>query len=164
MQATFRSVGSGNNGAADTLHQMSLYAREAAVHPLTRQVAVSLATGTGTDAERQAARIRQWLERYVGFLRDPLPKEALHDPVWMIEQVGRFGRVEVDCDDVAMLGAALGMAIGLRARYVAIGRQQFEHVWVDLADPGRDEWYELDITRPYQDLPGEYPKLWVVEA
>lgn len=120
--------------------------------PLVRETAAAIVRGTGTDAELQAQRIRSWLERHVGFLRDPLDTEALHTPVALLTLLGANGYLEVDCDDVATLGAALGMAVGLRARFVLLGREGegYEHVWTELSDPRLDSWTELDITRPYQ--------------
>lgn len=130
---------------------MHRLARAASIHPLTREVAAALAEGTGTDGRRQAQRIRSWLRRHIAFLRDPATAELLHDPVSVLLELGRRPRFAADCDDVAMLGAALGLAIGLRARFVILGDAGgFAHVFTELTDPELEEWVELDITRPYQ--------------
>ena len=95
--------------------------------------------------------LRLWLERHIEFLRDPHGTELLQTPTRLLVLLGTQGYAAADCDDVAMLGAALGLSIGLRARFQLIGQgQQYEHVWTELSDPLRDDWQELDITRPYQ--------------
>jgi len=133
--------------------------------PLVRETAAAIARGTGVNAELQARRIRAWLTQHVGFLRDPYQTEALHTPEGMLTLLGARGWLEVDCDDVAILGAALGMAVGLRARFVLLGRDgQYEHVWTELADPNTDDWRELDITRPYQSDLSRYPLSLDVEV
>lgn len=144
---------------------MRAIVRDQYAEPLVRETAAAIARGTGTDSREQIERIRSWLQQHVGFLRDPLDVEALHTPTAMLALLGNRGYLDVDCDDVAMLGAALGMAIGLRARFVAIGRQGYEHVWADLSDPRRDLWRDLDITRPFQDFdPSRMPLYLPVEV
>jgi hypothetical protein len=139
--------------------------REEYALPLVRETAAAIARGTGTDAELQVRRLRAWLTRHVGFLRDPYQTEALHTPIGMLTLLGARGYLEVDCDDVAILGAALGMAIGLRARFILLGRDGgYEHVWAELADPNTDDWRELDITRPQQLDYSLYPLSLAVEV
>ena len=139
--------------------------REQLALPLVRETAAAIVRGTGVNAELQARRIRSWLTHNVGFLRDPYGTEALHTPEAMLTLLGSRGWLEVDCDDVATLGAALGMAVGLRARFVLLGRDgQYEHVWTELSDPNSDDWQELDITRPYQSDLSRYPLSLDVEV
>jgi hypothetical protein len=133
--------------------------------PLVRETAAAIVRGTGTDSAEQIELIRRWLSQHVGFLRDPYQTEALHTPVGMLTLLGSRGWLEVDCDDVAILGAALGMAVGLRARFILLGREgQYEHVWTELADPNTADWRELDITRPYQPDFSRYPLSLAVEV
>lgn len=168
MQASFSAIGPGYAGTLDTIHRMKQLARAGAPRPSVRELAVSLVTGTRTDAEQQAGLIRAWLERHVSFLRDPLGTEALHSPELMLEQVNQRGRTDVDCDDVAILAAALGLSIGLPARFVLLGKERraFEHVFTELQDPRTGEWFELDTTRPDQgvDVARDYPVVQTVEV
>jgi transglutaminase-like putative cysteine protease len=53
-----------------------------------------------------------------------------------------------------MLGAALGKAAGIKARFVAVAFYDpvapYSHVWAELFDGV--EWRDLDVTRKSQDL------------
>jgi transglutaminase-like putative cysteine protease len=151
LRASFGDIGTGRSAGLDTVHRMRQIVLEQFPLPLIRETAAGIVRGTGTDSELQAERIRAWLTRHVGFLRDPYQVEALHTPEAMLTLLGSRRWLEVDCDDVAILGAALGMAVGLRARFVLLGAGGgYEHVWTELADPRGGDWYELDITRPFQ--------------
>ncbi|MGH3589542.1 MAG: transglutaminase domain-containing protein [Pseudonocardiaceae bacterium] len=101
--------------------------------------------------------MREWVEAHTEFLRDPDGAEMLHGPSWQIQTVLTQGRVYVDCDDVAMLAAALGKAIGLRARFVVVAfsspNAPFRHVWTELSPRPTPQWVEVDVTRPAQGLP-----------
>ena len=164
MISTVYQIAGGDAGALETLHHMAAIAREAAIDPLVREVAAVLAWRTGTDAGAQARRLRGWLAGRVGFLRDPIVAEAVHRPATLIRDIAQRGRVEVDCDDVAVLAAALGMAIGLRARFVILGRDGWEHVFTELGDPDADDWFEFDLTRPFQGVGAHYPRMDVLEV
>jgi len=129
----------------------------ARVAPLVRQTAASIVRGlSGVDGVRQARTIREWITEHVTFLRDPHGAEALHAPVLLLRAILTQGSVAVDCDDVAMLSAALGKSIGLRARFVVVGfrspQSPFRHVWADLSDPRFPVWVDMDVTRPLQGL------------
>lgn len=126
--------------------------------PLVRLTATQIVAGLGgKDGAEQAHTIREWLESHTEFLRDPDKVEMLHGPVWQLQQIRRNGMAYVDCDDVAMLGAALGKAVGLRARFVAVAFDNptapYRHVWTELAPPISNQWVDMDTTRPAQGLP-----------
>jgi hypothetical protein len=125
--------------------------------PLVRLTASDVVEGTGgQDAIDQAHAIRDFVEMHTEFLRDPDGVEMLHGPVWQIQQIRARGVVQVDCDDVAMLAAALGKAIGLVARFVAVGfdnpHAPFRHVWTELAPRDRSQWVDVDVTRDAQEF------------
>lgn len=140
--------------------------RDHTAHPFVRETAAAIARGTGTDGTAQAQLIRRWLARHVRFLRDPANDELLHEPELQLAKLGTQGRLELDCDDVAILAASLGQAIGLRARIVLLGRDGgFEHTWTELCDPNGEDWIECDITRPMQGVDFSlYPDELVVEV
>lgn len=128
------------------------------VSPAVRLTASQITAGIpGQDATEQAYAIREWVEQHTDFLRDPDGAEMLHGPVWQLQQVQQRGSVRVDCDDVAMLAAALGKSIGLRARFVVVGfngaQGPYSHVWSELSPPRTNQWIEMDTTRPAQGLP-----------
>jgi hypothetical protein len=130
--------------------------------PAVRLMATDVVRGIGgKDGVEQAHAIRDFLEQHTEFLRDPDGVEMLHGPSWQIQQIMRRGLVQVDCDDVAMLAAALGKAVGLRARFVAAAfvdkNSPYRHVWAEIGPPTAPQmWIEMDVTRPAQGLPFGY--------
>lgn len=145
-------------GTLLTAFQMRMMVYREFMNPIVRLTASEIVRGLGgTDAVAQAQEIRDWLEAHTEFLRDPDKVEMLHGPVWQLQQIKQNGVVQVDCDDVAMLGAALGKAIGMRARFVIVGfdspNSPYRHVWTELAPANLNAWVDLDVTRPAQGLP-----------
>jgi hypothetical protein len=139
-----------------TLAQMRAMVIREFLQPIVRLTAAQIVTGTGgQDAAEQSHLIREFLVGHTEFLRDPDGVEMLHGPSWQLQQIHNTGIVSVDCDDVAMLAAALGKSIGLRARFVVVAfgstRAPYQHVWTEL---GRgNQWLDMDVTRPAQGLP-----------
>lgn len=153
-------------GGLDTLHRMRQIIRAQIALPVVRLTTAQIVAGTGTDAARQVYLIRNWLSSHIGFLRDPDGHELLQDPATVLAMVHAHGAADVDCDDVAMLGAAMGLSIGLRAQLELIGAWGgYSHVWADLSSPMRiPEWQDLDITRPWQVDYSQYPLQLAVEV
>lgn len=107
--------------------------------------------GRSQSSTEAAERIRAFLESGVRFTFDPRGVELLKPPDMMLEEIEQRGEAVGDCDDVAVLGAALGRAIGLPARFVLLAFAHgapFEHVYTELLTEGG--WRELDTTRPLQ--------------
>lgn len=169
MLATFTSIPNGDVGTYITVAHMRSLSRAASYDPTTRTAAVKLVAGTsGKDGREQARTIRSFLEDHTSFLRDPHGTEALHDPKMLLRTILTGHIAYVDCDDVAMLAAALGLAIGLRARFVLLAfgtpTSPFRHVFAELGDPRTGRWYEMDITRPAQDLPQRPTRVQALEV
>lgn len=141
----------GDFGTYLTIGQMRGMVLREFMLPIVRLSAVQIVAG----ADAPAVAIRNWLEDHTVFQRDPDGMEMLHGPAWQMRQALTAGTVRVDCDDVAMLAAALGKAAGLRARFIVVGfgspKAPFRHVWTELAPPGAP-WTECDITRPAQGI------------
>lgn len=156
MLATFGMLGWGVNATYDTMHRMRGEVRATYGLPIVRMTAVDIARRAGGGPEQHAVGIFSWLRRKIRFLRDPHELEALHAPPLVLATIAERGSALVDCDDVAMLGAALGMAIGFPARFVAIGKGgEFEHVFAELMAPGGAGWFDLDIQRRGAALPAD---------
>lgn len=159
MRFSVSHIPGGDGGTYATLGKMRSLAKAASVNPLVRKAAVVIGSAAANrDGFAQAIAIRNWLEDRTVFIRDPRGAELLHDPVLTIRAILTNGVVHVDCDDVAMMGAALGQAIGLRARYVVVGfnspNAPFRHVFAELSDPRQERWVDMDVTRPSQGLEG----------
>lgn len=132
---------------------MRQLARRECILPIVRGTAVAITIGAGANREAQAGLIRRFLSEHCAFVRDPADIELLTAPAVQLTTIRQTGMTPGDCDDVAVLAASLALAIGLRARFVAVGRRAFEHVFTVVGD-GR-HWWELDVTRPFQDIPEE---------
>lgn len=119
-----------------------------AVEPRVRAAAAEAIAGNSCSA----CGIRRWLGSRFRFLRDPTGIELLRGPVALLDDVARVGYALGDCDDAAVLGAALGRAAGLPARFVVFGWTgpdgPFTHVFAELGAGPR--WIDLDVTRPYR--------------
>jgi len=145
-----------------TLATMRGMATRDAMTPMVRLTASGIVAGLGgKDGFEQAQIIREYVATHTEFLRDPDMVEMLHGPVWQLQQIQKRGIVQVDCDDVAMLAAALGKSIGLRARFVAVAfggkNAPFRHVWAELAPRMVNAWVDVDTTRPAQAL--DFPRV-----
>lgn len=105
----------------------------------------SLAFGCQLDA------LRAWLLTVWRFARDPAGVEMVSRPGAMLDEFRCVGYITGDCDDAAVLGAAIGKAVGFPARFVVLGfhgpRSPFTHVFTELME-GPGLWRDLDITRP----------------
>lgn len=155
MRTVAETISGGDAGAFQTLTRMQSLVNSRVAHPMVRGVAVAVAREAAPrDLYGQAQAIRDYLSEHVQFLADPAGIELLHDPVIMLTEIARAYTASVDCDDVAILGAALGKAVGLRARFVAVGffnrTNPLSHVWAELATPRG--WLDLDTTRGDQGI------------
>jgi len=106
---------------------------------------------------QQARTIRLWSAARFSFVKDPVGVEFLQSPSAQLAQIRRQLKIQGDCDDAAMLTAALCMNVGIPCRFYAAARpgdSVFRHVYA-VAYPldrtsGRRVAVELDITRPIE--------------
>lgn len=158
---TFRFwIPHGDFGVRAMVGHMKRLVREGKVSPPVRDLALSITSGvSGRSGMAQAVAIRNWLAINVDFTRDPSGAELLYTPQRLAKILTERGPpLRIDCDDVAVLAAALGASIGLRARFQLVGflspRAPFRHVWTELASPSGDRrWVQQDVTRASQPLP-----------
>lgn len=150
----------GDGGTYATLAKMKSLVRTAAAHPLVRATAAALVRSTASNGVIHARIIRGWVEDHTIFLRDISTAEALYHPAGVLKQIQRQGVAQLDCEDVAMLAAALGVSIGLRARFVVLAFRPggpFQHVYADLSDAAGRRWIDVDTTRPSQLFDSVHP-------
>lgn len=86
--------------------------------------------------------IWEWVKDHVTYIRDIHEVETLHWPTQVLEQM--YG----DCDDQAMLVAALLESVGIPTRFKAVGFSpgQLSHVYAQ-ARLGSG-WIALETTQP----------------
>jgi transglutaminase-like putative cysteine protease len=116
---------------------MALLSRKAASNPAFLEVARSLGSLQAVD--------RFVRENYK--YRDER-EEIIRTPEFMLNDIGRIGYMEGDCDDVSTLYAAFIRALGYPARFVAIRytpqNPNFEHVFTQAYAGGN--WQTFDAT------------------
>lgn len=119
-------------------------------NPLTIRAASVIIGGVLRNRQAHAGAIRAWIDVKVRFQPDPYGMELLREVPEMLEDMARWGAAQVDCDDVAVLSAALGKAVGLRPRFVVLGFEGpvgwYRHVYTELSDGVA--WTEIDVRRP----------------
>jgi len=139
---------------------MGALVKREAVIPAIRHVAAQCVEMAGNEhSVRLVEAIRAWVARHFRFMRDPADRELLHSPDAQMRQLAANGYIVGDCDDAAILAAAIGLACGCRTRLVAVGfldkRAPFSHVWAEVSPPTGlgGEWVECDVTRSFQSVP-----------
>lgn len=108
------------------------------------------------DFRSEACACLAWVKANIRYVRDMRSVEAVHDPVTLLGfpgwRSGDFQPVPAamagDCDDLALLLAALLESIGHQTRFIAVAfvPDQFSHVW--LQDRLEGGWLDLEPTEP----------------
>lgn len=147
------TIPGGRLGTMVTMSAMIKLATRASAMPIVRDQAVALVADIpARDYTAQAMAIRDWVGDHAIFLRDPTGQELLQAPELLLQRIQARGIAYGDCDDVAMLAAALGRAIGLKTAYVVLAfrspSRPFSHVYAKL------NGVDVDPTRPAQGLAG----------
>jgi len=149
---SLQSILGGDFGAMQTLAKMRTLANAALRDPVVIETARRIVEDAGVLGRNEAGKfqaIRDWMLDHVQFLPDPVGVELLSTPRYMIDYIQRAYFVSGDCDDAAILGATLGKAVGLPAKFRALsfGSQgrPFSHVYTLLLVRG--QWANLDTTR-----------------
>lgn len=155
MTVSLGWIPSGRAGTEVTVKRMADAVRESLTDPTVRDTALAIIRGCpGRDYPCQVGALRRWLAARFRFRRDPHRLEWVVSPVRQLAYVRGQGFVEGDCDDAAVLAAALGEAVGFPARLAVLGflgpAGPFGHVFTELgvsSPPAAAGWYELDVTR-----------------
>lgn len=145
-------IPSGDSGSIQTLRKMRALVNDSLIDPLVINSAKDIVRFVlPRDYKAHVAAVRDFLVSHFLFCKDPRGVELLHAPRYMLEEIARRFYIMADCDDAAILAAALGKALGLRARFVATGflgaAAPLAHVYAEIATPA-GAWYPMDITRP----------------
>lgn len=151
MDVRSHRIPGGGVGTATTLSAMIRLAVRASQMPAMREQAAALVRGVAPrDATGQALAISDWVGEHTVFLRDPAGAELLQAPELLLARIQATGMAQGDCDDVAMLAAALGRAIGLPTAYTVLAFHRPNAPWAHVY--ARVGPVEVDPTRPAQGL------------
>lgn len=108
------------------------------------------ASVTERDLPRQIAAINGFVRDAWSFVEDPWDVELLQSPAESLQCLAQYGTIMGDCDDAAVLCAALGKCVGFPARYVVLAwgdpTEPYSHVYTELANG--PSWCPLDVTKP----------------
>ena len=123
-----KAIPDGRDGVAATLRAMADMVREYKKHPRIRDLAAQL-TGdlASKDYHAEAMRLHQYVRDEIRYLQDVRGVETVQTPTLTLDlAVG-------DCDDKALLLAALLESIGHPTRFLAVGFQpgELDHVLVE---------------------------------
>src|SRR6266704_712714 len=147
-----RTIFGGDVGTLQTLGHMRAVVNKSLVDPIVIETARHIVEQAGCLGRNEVCKyqaLRQWMEEHLAFLPDPYGVELLATPRYLLDKIGTMGYVSGDCDDAAILGAALGKAVGMKAKFRAYGFLRrgapFKHVTTHLLVAGR--WADLDTTR-----------------
>jgi transglutaminase-like putative cysteine protease len=85
-------------------------------------------------------------------------EELIQHPVVMLQMIRLRGAATGDCDDAAVLAAALLLSVGIKVRFKAVwpdpGTGGFQHVFLEYQRG--DKWIALDTTISHAPVyPGE---------
>lgn len=166
MTTVHRStIAEGDAGVRQTVAHMADLIREGVAQPLVRETVTEIVGGLGPNSFiDQIYAVREWCAQHVHFLRDPSGVELLHSPEWLLRTIHANGAAYVDCDDAAILAGSLCGAVGMQVALVTVAfldnAAPFSHIWASASPPvafldttGKQQWMELDVTRPMQDIP-----------
>jgi hypothetical protein len=175
---TVYDIPTGDAGIDQTVQLMARLIHEGAQQPVVVHCVEDIARtahvigADPTNGYRLIAAIRRWLAARWRFVLDPdIPSaiygiegadvtELLHAPDAQLATIAARGAMSGDCDCAAILAGALCVAGNLEARIVCAGFgldnvPPYVHTWCEARPFGGDEFLELDITRPSQQLPAD---------
>lgn len=162
--SSVRWIPPGDQGTYITLREMARLVREGANVPAVREQAGALVGRCPPSPSCHAQTIRAWLTNIWRFVRDPRGIELVHRPERLLREFESHGYASGDCDDVAVLGGALGKAVGLVPRFVVLGfhggNGPFTHVYAELKANGK--WVDLDVTKSWNPPAVRRRRLWSI--
>lgn len=169
MWVTLEGQPPGDAGTFMTVSRMSALIRKESAFPIVRRLAQRIVAHVGgRDVAGQAEALRSWLNANFRFIRDPVGTELLHTPEFLLRDFDRYGYIQGDCDDAAVLAGALARAVGMRVRIIVAGftnaKGPYQHVWAEVAPPAGNWWREMDVTRSVPDLEARIVKKAVREV
>jgi len=143
------TIPQGDRGAYQTLKIMKRIVNEAMRDiPVLDTAKTIIRSVGGKDRSAQAVAIAEWVRPRLRFVRDPYGIETLHTPLFMLSRINTVGMYEADCDDYAILSAALAKAVGLRTKFVVLGfhsaEHPFTHVYAMAETP--QGWVPFDVS------------------
>lgn len=141
----------GDAGTAQTVAAMRRLVNDSLTDPVVVGTGRSIAAScVPRDIDCQISQIAEWARDHFMFVRDPGGVETLSTPRFMLDTIATRVYAQGDCDEAAILTAAIGKSIGIPARFILLGfagpTGPMAHVFTSLR--GSRSWISLDVTRP----------------
>lgn len=146
-------VGPGDVGSYRTISIMRRLVNESLSNPLVVGRAKDIVQFAGPKNQfEQAKEIKNYLMDHTQFVRDPRGVELIHTPEKQIRTIDQRYYIQIDCDDFAVLSAALAKSVGIRAKFVILKfmtkSAPFAHVYT-IVDVGKKKWFPIDLKVQY---------------
>ncbi len=147
------SIPYGDVGSLRTLQIMKKLVNDSLVDPVVINTAHSIVKFCPPKDEKcYAYSIFNWLKEHTQFIRDPAGVELIRAPKWDLDEIAKKSYILIDCDDFAVLAAALGKAVGMQAKFVVLGffeaNAPLTHVYTILKVGGK-HWVPIDLKIQY---------------
>jgi hypothetical protein len=141
----------GEWGAKQTLSEMKRLTVEAIQSQVPRQLALQLiGNGSVRNPSIFVDILKRWVLMHVTIVDEF--EELLISPIVMISEIVQLGKSAGDCDDIAMLSAAILASIGAQVRLQARFKQSdgsYAHVFCQYMFPYDQGWFDFDPTIGY---------------
>lgn len=121
MDSAFSPLADGTPGVAQIVATLAQLKTHFGRLPAIRAAALAIVNGAGHhDQAAQINALARFVREGVVYINDPLNLEYIQTPDVMLLTINREGRAYGDCDDHALLFAALAEAIGIPTQIVAV--------------------------------------------
>jgi transglutaminase-like putative cysteine protease len=141
----------GDLGTRYSLMMMRLIARGASQSPTIAKVAFDMVRFLPPTTAARIGAIRSYVRTYIHYQNDPHDVEHVQQPVRLVQEIAQKGSTVGDCDDVAVVAAALALAMGLQVQYVVEAFRPppttYAHVYAELLGLA-GTWERIDTTKP----------------
>lgn len=148
QHTTLEALPTGDVGVELTLQRMRRHVQAARTDPGMRAAVLEALRGVREkDQLAEAQSLFEWVLERTRFTRDPRGVELLQEPTYLLRQIRKEGVAYTDCDDAAMLFAALAETAGYPTRFRVQGApgRDYSHVLVDVLLEGR--WVSFDASQ-----------------
>jgi len=150
LQGTLSGLPRGDAGVKHTLHVMRSLVRQFKKNLPLRELALSIVQPLpGKAWSREVAALQRWVQTNIRYVKDIRGVETVHAPDKLL--LIRQG----DCDDQAVLLAAMLETLGHPSRFVAVGFSPFAYSHVLTETKIGDKWVALETINPW--APGRKP-------
>jgi transglutaminase-like putative cysteine protease len=145
-------IPTGRHGTTEVLAHMARLVRESAREPAVRQMALDLVRSVYASRYADVVwGLKNFFMRHFRFIDEP--DEMITAPSRLLRAIREAGAAWGDCDDAAVLAAAMLYSLGFAVRFRAVIEQpdgSFGHVFAEYKAPDSQVWLIFDPTVPYR--------------